>query len=341
MRDCWLKSWTFGLGLASAMIAGHAKCMAADFYAGKTVTITVGFSAGGVYDQMARLYARHLGHFLPGHPTVVVQNQPGAGSLVTANNLARLWAGDATRLGVIGSGSVWQPILGDKQAPYDPRSLAWIGGRTRDTLTCAIWHESPTSTLADARNRETIVGSTGPGSITFAIPKALNELAGARLKIVAGYPGGVEIEMAMAKGEVEGYCGWAFGAAKRTASYRSNKLKFLAQFADKPNHELPHIPLATEIASDEIGRQVMSFISSAAVLQWPLLGPAGLDPQRIVDLRQGFDAMLRDPSVLAEAEQNMLEIAPISGQDLQSLVETLTKTPEDVLAFIRRINEIR
>ena len=341
MGGDWLKRPFFGICLTAAMAGGHNQCLAADFYAGKTITIVVGFSAGGVYDQMARLYARHLGRFLPGNPTVVVQNQPGAGSLVTANNLAKLWVGDATRLGIIGSGSVWQPILGDKQAPYDPRSLGWIGGRTRDTLTCAIWHQSPTSTLADARNRETIVGSTGPGSITFAIPKALNELAGARLKIVAGYPGGVEIEMAMQKGEVEGYCGWAFGAVKRTASYKSDKLKFLAQFADKPNPDLPHIPLATEVASDEMGRQVMSFISSAAVLQWPLLAPAGVHPQRIADLRQGFDSMLRDPAVLADADQNMLEIAPISGEDLQAVVETLTKTPEDVLAFIRRINDIR
>ena len=341
MRGGWLKRPFFGFCLTAAMSLGHAQSMAADFYAGKTITIVVGFSAGGVYDQMARLYARHLGRFLPGNPTVVVQNQPGAGSLVTANNLAKLWARDATRLGIIGSGSVWQPILGDKQAPYDPRSLAWIGGRTRDTLTCAIWHESPTSTLADARNRETIVGSTGPGSITFAIPKALNELAGAKLKLVAGYPGGVEIELAMEKGEVEGYCGWAFGAVKRTASYKNNKLKFLAQFADKPNPDLAQTPLATQIASDEIGRQVMSFISSAAVLQWPLLAPAGIDPQRIVDLRQGFDAMLRDRAVLADADQNMLEIAPISGEELQSLVETLTKTPEGVLAIIRRINEIK
>ena len=341
MRGDYLKKVSFGVCLTAALTTGHAQCRAADFYAGKTITIVVGFSAGGVYDQMARLYARHLGHFLPGNPTVVVQNQPGAGSLVTANNLARLWAGDPTRLGIIGSGSVWQPILGDKQAQYDPRSFAWIGGRTRDTLTCAIWHQSPTNTLADARNRETIVGSTGPGSITFAIPKALNEVAGARLKIVAGYPGGVEIEMAMAKGEVEGYCGWAFGAVKRTASYKSNKLKFLAQFADKANPDLGQAPLATEIAPDEMGRQIMTFVSSAAVLQWPLLGPAGLDPKRIAELRQGFDAMLRNPSVLAEAEQNMLDIAPISGQDLQALVETLTKTPEDVLAFVRRINEIR
>ena len=148
MGGDWLKRPFFGICLTAAMAGGHNQCMAADFYAGKTITIVVGFSAGGVYDQMARLYARHLGRFLPGNPTVVVQNQPGAGSLVTANNLAKLWVGDATRLGIIGSGSVWQPILGDKQAPYDPRSLGWIGGRTRDTLTCAIWHQSPTSTLA-------------------------------------------------------------------------------------------------------------------------------------------------------------------------------------------------
>src|SRR4051794_11832526 len=158
------QGWILGLRLAVACapIVGAERASAADFYAGKTVTITVGFSPGGMYDLMARLYSRFLGRFLPGNPTVVVQNQPGAGSLVTANNLAKLWAGDATRLGVIGGGTVWAAYFGDKQANYDPRAFNWIGGKSRDTILCALRSDAPTNTLDDARRREAVVGATGP-----------------------------------------------------------------------------------------------------------------------------------------------------------------------------------
>jgi tripartite-type tricarboxylate transporter receptor subunit TctC len=342
MRKGWLmRSFRISALALAGVLSGQVACMAADFYAGKTVTITVGFTPGGMYDQMARLYSRPLGRFLPGNPTIVVQNQPGAGSLVTANNLAKLWAGDATRLGVIGGGTVWAALLGDKQANFDPRDFAWIGGKSRDTVLCALWHLSPTSSLEDARRRETVVGATGPGSRTLTIPKALNELAGTRFKIVSGYPGGTEIEMAMEKGEVEGYCGWALGAVKRSkpAWYAEGKLKYLIQFADAPSPDLAGAPLATQVVSDDTSRQVMEFISSDAVLSWPLVAPPGLDPQRVSELRQAFDAMMRDPVVLAEGEQGVFDLAPVSGLDLQALVDKLSKTPADVLAIVRRINE--
>ena len=153
------------LALAAAIACGPAA--AADFYQGKTVTIVVGFSTGGTYDATARLFARHLGKYLPGKPTVIVHNQPGAGSLVATNSLYSSLPKDGTTLGVIGGGIVLEPLLNNPQAQYDPRRFNWIGGRTRDDFLCLVWHTVPVQTLQDVKKRETIVGATGPGSRTL------------------------------------------------------------------------------------------------------------------------------------------------------------------------------
>ena len=200
--------------LMRSIVAAALTCMihwpaqAEEFYAGKTLTIVVGFTPGGTYDQMARFYSRNLARFIPGKPTIIVQNMPGAGSMVATAHLFNNAARDGTVLGVVGGGTMWEAILGNPQARYDPGKFHWIGGMSRDDITCLVWHTSPIRTISDAKTREVVVGATGPGSRTMTFPMALNDLAGTKFKIVSGYPGGNEITMALEKGEVEGYCGW-------------------------------------------------------------------------------------------------------------------------------------
>ncbi|MDB5650083.1 MAG: tripartite tricarboxylate transporter family receptor, partial [Hyphomicrobiales bacterium] len=229
MRKTWLRA-TLSLSL---LLSPGAMAWAADFYEGKTITIVVGFTTGGTYDQMARFYARHLPRFLPGKPTVIVQSMPGAGSMVATSHLYNTANRDGTTLGIIGGGTVWEAILGNPQARYDPRQFNWIGGKSRDNITCLVWHTSPIKTIQDALSREVVVGGTGPGSRTLSFPRALNNLVGTKFKIVSGYPGGNEITLALEKGEVEGYCGWALGSLKQRASawYDEKKVRFLVQFA--------------------------------------------------------------------------------------------------------------
>jgi tripartite-type tricarboxylate transporter receptor subunit TctC len=329
-----------GLALATSLVMmGSGR--SGDFYDGKTVTIVVGFTPGGTYDQIARLYARHLGRFLPGRPTILVQNMPGAGSMVAAANLFNTARRDGTTLGIVGGAVVWEPILGNLQARYDSRKFNWIGGLSRDNITCLVWHTVPVNTINDALNRETVVGATGPGSRTMMFPKALNELLGTKLKIVSGYPGGNEITMALEKGEVEGYCGWALGSLRQRAAdwYRDKKIKFLVQFAQSRDKDLPQVPLATDLPKTQIGLKVMEFMTSDAILAWTLLTPPEVPAERLVDLRRAYTAMIDDPQFRAEAEREKLEIDPVSGNDLHELVERLATTPADVIDVIKRIRE--
>ena len=326
--------------LASLVFLCGAPARAADFYEGKTITIIVGFTPGGTYDQMARLYARHMPRFLPGKPTILVQNMPGAGSLVATTHLANTAVRDGTVLGVVGGGTVWESILGNPQARYDPKTFNWIGGKSRDNITCLVWHTSPIRTIADAMASEVIVGATGPGSRTMTFPKALNDLVGTKFKIVAGYPGGNEITMALEKGEVGGYCGWALGSLKQRAPqwYDEKKVRFLVQFASARDKDLQDVPLAVDLAKTPAHRDIMEFLTSDAVLAWTLLAPPGVPGERVALLRQAFEAMLRDPAVLAEAEREKLEIDPVPGTELQALVERLARTPPTTLEAIKQIN---
>src|ERR1051325_1903044 len=195
------------VAFVAALLLTHG-ARADDFYRGKQVSIVVGFSSAGTYDATARLFARHLGKYLPGKPTIIVRNMPGAGSMVAANSLYSSAPKDGTTLGVIGGGVVLEPLLGNPQAAYDSRRFNWIGGRTRDQFLCLVWHTVPVHTLHDATQREVAVGATGPGSRTLTYPRALNELLGTKFKVVSGYPGGHEITLALERGEGEGYCGW-------------------------------------------------------------------------------------------------------------------------------------
>jgi len=328
----------------AVLIAGPVwPAVAADFYQGKQVTIVVGFTPGGTYDLTARLYARHLGKHLPGKPGVLVQNMPGAGSLVAAANLYNVAPKDGTVLGVVGGGTVIEPLVGTAQGKYDARRFTWIGGRTRDNFLCLVWQTVPVATIADVRRRDVIVGATGPGSRTMTFPKALNELAGTKFKIVSGYPGGNEISMAMEKGEVEGYCGWSLDSLNSRAPdwLPSGKVKPLAQFSLAKTGLLPDIPIAHALASTDTGRRAIEVLESDSILAWPVIAPPDLPRERVDELRAAFDAANKDPELLAEAKKLKLDIDPVSGGELQQVVEQLFATPKDVLDLVRRIHAAR
>ena len=329
--------------LAALLSLFWGAASAADFYQGKQVTIVVGFSAAGTYDATARLFARHLGRHLPGKPTVIVRNMPGAGSLVATNSLYSSLPKDGTTLGVVGGGIVLEPLLNNPQATYDARRFNWIGGRTPDNFLCLVWHTVPVHTLQDVTRRETVVGATGPGSRTLTYPKALNELLGTKFKIVSGYPGGNEITLALERGEVEGYCGWALGSIKTRAPdwIRDGKIRPLAQFTLSKSGVLPNVPLATELAGTENGRRAIEFFAADSVLAWPLVAPPDIPAERVAELRAAFNAMMQDPQLIAEATGQGLDIDPVSGAEIAELVDRLYGTPPDVLDLVRKINASR
>ena len=334
----------FAVTAASLLLATSSQT--ADFYQGKQVTIVVGFTTGGTDDAGARLFARYLGRHLAGNPSVVMRNMPGSGSLVAALHLYNAAPRDGTTLGVIGGGTVFEALLGNRQAKFEGRQFNWIGGRSRDNFLCAVWHTVPLQTMADLVRRETVVGSTGPGSRTLSYPRALNELIGTKFKIVTGYPGGNEITLALERGEVEGCCGWAIGSIMTRAPnwLRDGTIRPLAQFTlGKPDTGpgLANVPLASDLPPTPTGRQAIELLSADSILAWPLLTPPALPAERVSELRTAFDAKLKDPELLAEAARQGLEIAPVSGVEMEALVDRLHQAPPEVIDLVRRINAVR
>ena len=203
-------------------------------------------------------------------------------------------------------------------------------------MVCATWHKVPVRTMADVTKRETVVGATGPGSRTLTHPKAFNELLGTKFKVVSGYPGGTEITLAMERGEVEGYCGWAVGSIMNRAAHwlTDGTITLLTQFT----RDLPKVPVARDMMPTEIGRKVMDFLSADAVLAWPLVAPPGLPAERVNELRAGYLAAMKDPELKAEADKLRLEVAPVTGTEMQELVDQLYASPPDVIELVKKIN---
>jgi tripartite-type tricarboxylate transporter receptor subunit TctC len=321
--------------LAAAFVAAPSR--AQEFFRGKQVTIVVGFTAGGGYDLTARLYARHFGRHIPGNPSVIVQNMPGAGSAVAAASLANSPPQDGTRLGFIAGGAVVDPLLSGK-ARYDARTFQWIGGRANEPSICAVWHEVPVATVPDAMKREAVIGASGPGSRTLTYPKIMNELVGTRFKIVTGYPGGNEIAIAMERREVDGWCGVSWGSAKtRLAPWlRDKKIHLLTQFALTRAPDLKDVPLAGEFAHNDNDRKAIEFLESDAVFAWPMFAPPSVPAERVQELRRAFEAMLKDPQFLADAAKQSMDIDLVPGNELQRVVNELYATPPEVIAIVKR-----
>jgi tripartite-type tricarboxylate transporter receptor subunit TctC len=318
--------------------ASAAPAHAADFYQGKQITIVVGFSVGGGYDATARLYSRHFGQHLAGHPTVIVQNMPGAGSALAASSLYGSPLRDGTRLGIVAGGAVIEPLFGGQQARYDARRFHWIGGRSSEPSVCATWHEAPVKTMQEATGRVSAMGASGPGSRTVTFPKLLNDLVGTRFRVVTGYPGSNEITLAMERGEVDGQCGISWGTVKtRHASWlREGKLNLMAQFALTRASDMPNVPLAGEFAKSDRDRKAIEFVVSDTVLAWPLFAPPGVPTERVTELRTAFEAMLKDPQFLADAAKQNLDVELVPGATLQKLVSDLYDTPDEVIQIVKR-----
>jgi tripartite-type tricarboxylate transporter receptor subunit TctC len=327
------------LSIALSVFAGtvvSTPCSAQDFYRGKQVTIVVGFSAGGGYDLTARLYARHFGRYIPGNPTVIVSNMPGAGSAVAAASLANSPPQDGTRLGFIAGGAVIDPLLSGK-ARYDARTFHWIGGRSPEPSVCAIWHEAPVKTIQDAMQREVIVGASGPGSRTMTYPKLLNELIGTKFKVVTGYPGSNQITLAMERREVDGQCGISWSTLKsRSAWLRDRKVYLLTQFALTRAPDMATVPLAGEFARNERDRKAIEFLESDATFAWPMFAPPGTPAEQVQALRRAFEEMLKDPEFRADAAKQGMDVDLVPGAALQKLVDELYATTPEIIAIVKK-----
>jgi tripartite-type tricarboxylate transporter receptor subunit TctC len=317
----------FALALA---VPAHAQPVE-EFYRNRIITILVGFTAGGGYDLYARLLGRHMGRHVPGNPAIVVQNMPGAGSLKATQFVYSVAPKDGTVLATVSRGMVTEPLLND--AKFDATKLTWLGSITSETSVCATWHTSPVKTWPDMFAQDFTLGgsATGADPDTFAL--ILRNVLGAKVKLVTGYPGGNDINLAMERGEIEGRCGWSWTSIKsqKTDWLRDRKISLLAQFGMEKHADLADVPLVLDRATNDEQRQVLRLLIAGQFVGRPFFAPPDLPNDRKGALREAFDATMKDPQFLAEAGKLDLEISPIAAAVVDELLVDMYRTPKEVV----------
>ena len=295
----------------------------ADFYAGKTIEIYVGSSVGAGYDIYARLLARHISRFIPGHPTIVVRNMDGGGGLRVANWVYNVGARDGLVIGTFGRGIAFDPLLKPKGTAFEARKFGWLGSLNNEVSACLSWGKSDVRSIADAQKSELVVGASGTSGDTYVFPTILNAELGTKMKIITGYPGGNEISMALDRGEVQGRCGWSYSSMMATHGrwLKDGTIHILAQVALSKHPDLPDVPLAIDLAKTDEQRDVMRLVFARQAMAWPFATPPGVPQDRLDALRKAFDTMVVDPEFLADAEKGNFEIRPVSGIEIDHIID--------------------
>jgi tripartite-type tricarboxylate transporter receptor subunit TctC len=307
-----------------------------EFYAKQTVNLVVGLEAGGGYDIYARLLARHLGRHLNG-ATVVVQNMTGAGSLRAVNHIYNVAPRNGTVLGTFVSGVAFEPLFGNQAALFKTTDFSWVGSINAEVSTCQAWHSAPVQRFEDAFTKELVVGGTGTGADSNLFPQVLNTFLGTKLKLVSGYPGTAPIFLAIERGELQGICGmyWSSVMATRGDWIREGKLRPLVQLAIDKHPDHPDIPLAVDFAKTQEDRQAMELIFAPMKFARPFLGPPGVPADRVAYLRGAFNDTMKDSSFRAEAGKTKLDVGPMTGQEIESMLVRLFATPPNVIERAR------
>jgi tripartite-type tricarboxylate transporter receptor subunit TctC len=311
-------------------------------FAGKRINLYIGFSPTGFgYDTYGRLLAKYLGKHIPGHPAIVPQNRPGAGSLSLVTYLYNAGAKDGTDIGLVGRGAAMEPLLSGNPASanFDATKLNWIGSMNNEVAGFFISDTAPAKDLkAVLAGTPITVGSTGSGGDPQTFANAINAVFKTNLKIIAGYPGMNEILLGIGRNELDGVLGYSWGVARMGSrdQLKDGKLKLIMQLALKKHPELPNVPLVTDLASGE-SKRVLELIFSRQSMGRPVVAPPGLDPAVVATLRKAFADVMRDPSFIADCEKINLEINFVRGEDVQALMEQVSAFPKGVIAEARKI----
>ena len=310
-----------------------------DFYAGRTVTILVGSSPGGITDTSAREIARFLERHLPGEPTVIVKNMPGGGSVTMANYLYRSAPKDGTVLGYALPAVVTAQLLEPRRARYDGREINWIGSAFRTTNVLSIASSAPVQTLEELRQQPLAIGVTGRGSPIYQLPALSRSLLGLQLKIIAGYEGGNDITLAMERGEVHGQgTALEFWAMSRPQWLESGALTHLVYIGAGDPQRLPGVPHMRDLVSTDEDKRLVEFFETSATFGFPLFAPPSVPQERIALLRQAFADVVADAEFVESVRTTMkMEISPTVGEALAQLVAEAIETPEPIVTRARAV----
>ncbi len=304
----------------------------ADFYKGRSISWILSTGAGGGYASYAQAFAPYFGAHIPGHPNIVIQNMPGGGGIRAMLYLYSVAPKDGTTLGLVHSSVPFAPLYGIKAANFDPRKMSWIGSIDASTGICVAWHTSGIATWTDLLSKPFTVGSTGAGSQMETIPLMLDNLFGAKIKVIAGYVGGNDIYLAMERGEVQGRCGGLISSINSTRPdwFPQKKVNVPVQIAGARNPLFPDSPAITEFAKDGRTKNILKLVLTPLDMDRPILAPPGVPEERIAALRAAFHAAMNDPDFIAEAERQHLEIKEISGARVAELVDDAYAVPPEI-----------
>ena len=327
--------------LAAAVMFGAATLSAdaqsVDF-SRKTINIYIGNTPGGSYDLYGRLVARYLGRYLPGTPSVVAENMPGAGTLKAANYIYGVAPKDGTALGIVSELLAVEQALDNPAVKFDARKYNWVGRIASSNNIHMQWHTSKVQSIADLLQTETPVAGTGPGNIAESVPKLLNAVIGAKFKIISGYAAANEGMLAMERGEVEGaVASWAAVKIGKKAWLDDKKIKIILQDVPERSKDLPDVPALGELASKPEDKQLLNLYASGGAIGRAFMLPPGVKPEVVQVLRDAFAKMAKDPDLLAEAERIGLDIEPETGEFVQTAVSKTLDVPAAVLQRAKTI----
>jgi tripartite-type tricarboxylate transporter receptor subunit TctC len=331
------------VALIAAVCAAPARAdPVADFYKGAVVSMVVSTSAGGGYDTLARAIARHIGKHIPGAPTVVVRNMPGAGGIVAANYLYAAAPRDGSVLGLIANDPPLEPLFGTSEAHFDPTKFNWLGTPSVETAMVLVWHTVPVNSVDDLRRRETAMGASGANSTPTFFARLLNATLHTKMKIIPGFPGQNDAFLAMERGELDGYPSVFYSALSSTRPtwLPEKKAKAIVQYGPEKLPELGGVPFAPDLVTDPDDKQLLQLAFTPLALGRPLLLPPDVPAERVAALRQALMQTFADPDFLADAKKTGLQVnSPRSGEDLLRAIERAYRAPPRVVARLRQLNK--
>jgi tripartite-type tricarboxylate transporter receptor subunit TctC len=319
-------------------------CHAVAAVAQSQVSVLIGTTPGGGYDIYARALVRHIGRHLPGHPTAVAKNVPGAGGLTLANYMYNRAPADGSELATVQNGLPFEKLFqmlspGGRNALFDATKFRWIGSITQTVFVTVTWHSSPVKTLKDATTQEAILGASATSSDSYVLAMLTNRLLDTKFKVVHGYPGAAEVDLAVENGEVQGEAGkdWTTLTSTRPQWIKDRKINILVQMGMAPHADLKDVPMAIDLAKTADDRSVMEVVFAKFRMSRPFFAPASVAPERLAALRRAFDATMRDDAFLADAKQLGMEINPVRGEDVEALVARIIATPAPLAQRVRDV----
>jgi tripartite-type tricarboxylate transporter receptor subunit TctC len=326
---------------ATATLATATPLAAADYYAGKTIELIVGGGPGGGYDIYARTLARHMSRHIPGGPTIVVKNMPGAGSAKAAQFMSTMAPKDGTAVAGIMPGAIMGPLLDERSAPlFDPTKVLYVGTANSGTRVCVTMKGSKLKTFDDTRKMAAKFGGSAPNDSTYEYGYLHKHTSGAIYDIVAGYRGTPDMALALERGEIDGMCGWDWSSfkAQKPDWLRDGKANVLLQVSMEPHPELTRmgVPAVFQYVTGDDNRRIVELIISQTLFHRPYIAPPGTPREQLEILRAAFDRTVADKAFLEDAEKMRIDIAPLSGAKVQDIVARLYTTPKDIVERARK-----